>query len=241
MRARAAGKFTDRESSDEAKDPAKPEHKIMPMLWHASIVAFYASFIYLGEKFSVAIVPGEGAASVGGPFKYMPYLNAWIQLLFFSLQLTAEATGSKDLQRASSCIFTTVAFPISAGIILIFWPLYFLDNNLIFPNSHIKVFPWYMKHFWSSTIILWNLLEVYFINHRFPSNATAIIATLLHNTLYDAWLLFLYYKNGRWAYPFLAQLSSLQILAFLTSCKVMLFGMFCLEKKMASVFWGHKK
>ena len=229
------------ESSERKVVAAKPSYKIMPILWHTSMVAFYVYFIYLGEKLSAALlVPGRKQA-ICGLFKYIPYINVWLQLLFFSLQLTVDITDSKSLQRVSSFIFTTMAFPISTSIVIIFWPIYLTDHNLIFPDSHMKAFPWYMNHFWHSAMLLWVLLEVYLVKHHFPSNAAAIMTILLHNTSYDAWILFLYFKTGSWVYPFFARLSHLQILALLASGKLNLMCTYFLGKKLTSVFWGPRK
>ena len=232
--------------SNEAKAPnvlSKPRYKLLPTVWHASMVAFYVFVIYLGAKFAVALVPylkGK-VPTIGGQFKYLTTINIWFQLLFFSLQLMADITCGKGLQRACSYVFTTIVFPTSASIVAIFWPIYFIDNNLIFPDLFVKTFPWYMNHFWHSTILLWVLLEVYFVKHHFTSNFTAVTTILSFGSLYNAWVLFIHYKTDHWVYPFLGKLSYPQVEGFFIFSTMLSISMYFLAKKLTSVCWRQKK
>jgi len=241
-----AGKFDIHKSSSEAKSPnvnSKRRYNILPTLWHTFMVALYVVFMYLGGKASVALAPhlkGKVPA-IGGQFKYLTLINFWLQMLFFILQLISDITCSKTLQRACSYLFTTLVFPTAVMITLVFWFIYNIDNNLIYPDLFVRLVPSYVNHFWHSAILLWVLLEVYFVRHHFPSNTTAVITLLSFCLSYNTWLLYIHYKTGHWVYPFLGKLSYLQVQGFFIFCMLISTSMYFLAKKLTSVFWGQRR
>ena len=229
---------------------AGPSHPtaFLPMSWHAAMVFFYLwLFYHAGRTLSVAniaIIKGLNITTFGGPFKYLTHINQWLQLLFFSLQLVADLSPcrwKKNIQRASSFIFTTLVFPTAAEIAIVFWIIYTIDRNLIFPELFDEFLPWYMNHFWHTTIILWVMCEVYLVNHKFPGALVAGITMLTFNSIYIVWLFYIYAVTGHWVYPFLGYLSPLEQAVFFVSNMFLAFGLHLAGKKLSYLCWGRIK
>ena len=216
-----------------------------PVLCHAAMVLFYSLVLCYGYKLSLAnirILSLDGKIpAFGGAFKNLTHINLWLQLLFFSLQLVADLSpGRLNIQRASSFIFTTLAFPIAAEITIIFWIIYGIDRNLIFHEVYDDVFPWYMNHFWHTTILLWVLCEVYLVKHKFPSTVVAGITIFVFNSIYIGWLYSIYAATGYWVYAFLGYLSPLQQTIFFSLAMCLMFGLYFAGKKLSYLCWCPK-
>lgn len=71
----------------------------------------------------------------GGLGKYLTFLNMCLQLIFFTLCIVADFSGPKSrICRVKDVIFASAAFPIGVFVAVIFWGLYAVDRELIFPE-----------------------------------------------------------------------------------------------------------
>ncbi len=238
----ARGDYTRQESVvviENSEPTTKHAFSRLSVVWHATMFLFYVLLIIFGLKMSVDLLPylKGRVPTIGGPFKYLTHINLWLQLLFFGLQLAADlgCLCKKRMQKVSSFIFATLALPTSATIVVTFWSVYFIDRNLIFPEFFDKVFPWYMNHFWHTTIVVWVLCELYLVSHQFPGTLIGAITIIFFNSIYISWIFFIYGKTGHWVYPFLERLSPVQLVLFFASSMFMTFGFYYVGKCLSHV------
>ncbi len=215
-------------------------------LWHLTMAGFYSALLFAGMKMSMGherILSRDGKIpAIGGPFKYMTHINLWVQLLFFGFQMLADNCSliNGNMQKVSSFLFTTVAFPMSAVVVITFWPIYSIDRNLVFPEYYDIVYPWYMNHFWHTTVLLWVLVEICLFNHQFPNNLAAGVSMLTSSSLYICWVVYINVTTGHWVYSFLEHLSPLQVAIFFICTIFISFGLYLVGKLVSCLRWGVK-
>ncbi|CAH6801409.1 Adtrp [Phodopus roborovskii] len=89
----------------------------------------------------------------GGRSKYLTLLNLLLQAVFFGVacldDVLKRIIGRKDIKFITSVrdlLFTTLVFPISAFVFLVFWTLFHYDRNLIYPKGLDDFFPAWVNH-----------------------------------------------------------------------------------------------
>lgn len=235
-------------SSDEKlkheEEPANPLGYVA-IPWHLVMVVFYSLLIYHGTNLlhgtrKVYDPKGEIPA-LGGRFKFLTHLCHWVQLIFFTIQLLADVTpGSarKSLQKFANFIFTTVAFPLAAFVTLIFWSIYAIDRNLVYPEILDTVVPVYINHLWHTTILLWVIFEIYLFHHHFPSTGIAAVSVLVYGAMYISWVVYIFVMTDWWCYPIMKVLPPYAMALFFGFCLFLNLGFFLVGKWLAYVRWG---
>lgn len=214
--------------------------------WHLVMVVFYSLLIYHGFNLmreNAHILDPEGKIpSFGGRFKYLTHINQWVQLIFFSAQLLTDLVPKSKfkstLQKFSDLIFTTIAFPMAAVVVVTFWGIYAVDRSLVFPEVFDLFVPLYLNHLWHTTVILWVLCEIYFVHHCFPTTGTAAASVFVYGSAYIAWLVYIFASTGWWAYPFLKVLPIYGMALFFGSSLFLTLGLHLMGKWISYVCWG---
>ncbi len=177
-------------------------------LLHVSAAGSFAYAIYF-NLYKATGVPGRG--TFGGQWKYLTYINMWIQLVYFSLCIVNNLFGSQataknsasGLQRARDFVFATVAFPIGQFVGLMFWTLYAIDRDLVFPVILDKFFPPYVNHLMHTTVIPLGLVEMAIMYHIYPPRKCGIATSMMFCFAYLAWIMVVAVYGGIWVYPIL--------------------------------------
>lgn len=66
--------------------------------------------------------------------KFLTFLNMCLQFVFFAICILVDLTGQKSsLKKVKDVMFASAAFPIGVFVACIFWGLYAVDRELIFP------------------------------------------------------------------------------------------------------------
>ncbi|XP_037061670.1 androgen-dependent TFPI-regulating protein isoform X1 [Peromyscus leucopus] len=89
----------------------------------------------------------------GGRSKYLTLLNLLLQAVFFGVacldDVLKRIVGRKDIKFITSfrdLLFTTLAFPISTFVFLVFWTLFHYDRSLVYPEGLDDFFPAWVNH-----------------------------------------------------------------------------------------------
>ncbi|XP_068706825.1 androgen-induced gene 1 protein-like [Montipora foliosa] len=87
----------------------------------------------------------------GGKFKFLTFLNVLVQLAYFSIAVMADILTlikgqDNRLIKLRDVLFASLAFPLSAFVAAIFWGIYMVDRNLIFPKQMDKIIPPWLNH-----------------------------------------------------------------------------------------------
>lgn len=218
---------------------------LLAVLWHVVMVVFYSLLLYHGTNLILSnkhiVDPNNEIPSLGGRFKYLTHINQWIQLLFFSLQLLVDLTPCryrKDLQKTSSFLFTTLAFPLSAFIAVTFWGVYAIDRKLIYPELFDKFVPGYMNHFWHTTILLWVICEIHFVYHEFPNISKAACSVFVYGSVYIGWIVYIFATTNWWVYPLLNVFTPAAMALFFASSMFLILGFYLAGKTISCLRWG---
>ena len=230
--------------------PVKCEVPYNPLAWlaipfHLSVSIFYALLILHGDdvlsKGKHIIDPEGKIPAFGGRFKYLSHINVCVQLVFFAAQLLTDLSPTffrRSLQRFTDFIFTGIAFPLATLVVVLFWGLYLIDRELVFPVVLDKVVPVYLNHFWHSFVLLWCVCEMYLFHHRFPSTQMAAINAFLIGFGYISWIMYIYSQTNWWAYPILNVLPPYAMALFFGSGMFACLGFFFLGRWLMYMIWG---
>jgi len=129
---------------------------IYPVIQLAVAISF-AYTIY----WDLYILKLPGPKTFGGQWKFLTFWNLWIQFIYFTISFLSNLLGSKasKLQSVRDYMFATLAFPIGQFVGIVFWVLFHLDRELVFPKLLDQFFPNYINHMMHSTVIphsFWN-------------------------------------------------------------------------------------
>lgn len=105
----------------------------------------YDARLFNEGKYAKAGFPFDD--SYGRRAKFLTYNNVVIQIVFFSLStlsalqnlITRDANSS--LRKFTNFLYTSFAFPIGVIVSVLFWSLYYIDRDLVFPDILDSIMP----------------------------------------------------------------------------------------------------
>lgn len=219
---------------------------LTPIL-HLLGVANFAYAIYY--EFYHINIPQEVSKTrhlYGGPWKYLTFINLWIQLFYFFIALLNHFVGTEAktkpqsslLQTFRDGLFATLAFPIGIFVGTIFWGLYAINRNLIFPTILDMYIPTYVNHMLHTTVIpiqIWELVRTF---HVYPSRRKGMAVTGLFCFGYLVWICCIACFGGFWVYPIFKKLTPEQRAAFMLGCAVLGGVLYVLGEFLNSCIWA---
>ena len=131
-------------------------------------LAVALSFLYT-IYWDLYILKLPGPRTFGGQWKFLTFWNLWIQFIYFTISFLTNILGSKASKLTSirDYLFATLAFPIGQFVGIVFWVLFHLDRELVFPKRFDEFFPNYINHLMHTTIIPAQLLELILLYHAY--------------------------------------------------------------------------
>ncbi|XP_038051419.1 androgen-induced gene 1 protein-like isoform X4 [Patiria miniata] len=179
------------------------------------------------------------------------YLTSWcavFQLTYFFIccvsDLVASSGAHSPLTRKIAAFrdwfLAAVAFPIGTLVVTVFWGLWAIDRELIFPKILDEFFPAWLNHVMHTTVLPILLLDMFLVRHRYPSKLTGILGLAVVALSYLSWILWLGFVADIWVYPFLKVMEGPVFVGFILTTSVLLLGMYLVGEKVSKVFWrGH--
>merc|ERR1719245_2697105 len=152
----------------------------------------------------------------GGVAKYLTFLNMVLQLVFFIIAFLANFI--KSLRGIRDIVFASAAFPIGMFVGIIFWSIWAVDRELIFPKILDDYFPAILNHCMHTTVIPLQLGQLCLVKHNFPSRSRGFTITGILCLAYMFWINYIYYMAGFWVYPVIKVLSAGQRICFFAFC-----------------------
>ncbi|KAM6184886.1 androgen-dependent TFPI-regulating protein [Rhynchocyon petersi] len=120
--------------------------------YHFLIMSWY---IYLNYYISKSAEDPRKAKIFqnGGQWKYLTFLNLLLQSIFFGVacldDVLKRITRKKDIKIITACrdlLFTSMAFPMSMVVFLLFWAIFLYDRELVYPKTLDGLFPGWLNH-----------------------------------------------------------------------------------------------
>lgn len=198
------------------------------MLIHLVHVAALANFAYAlyFDIYLVKLPKSQPRHDFGGQWKYLTFWNLWIQFAYFSISFINSFVGSHaqhkseatKLQKVRDYFFSTVAFPIGIFVTVMFWTLYAIDRELVFPVELDKYFPVYVNHMLHTSVMPLQILELCLLYHIYPRKWVGMATTAAFCFVYLSWTLIVAYVGGIWVYPIFEVLGPVQRVLFMLAC-----------------------
>ncbi|XP_038051416.1 androgen-induced gene 1 protein-like isoform X2 [Patiria miniata] len=191
------------------------------------------------------------ASSRGDKYGMTKFLTMWnmvFQLTYFFIccvsDLVASSGAHSPLTRKIAAFrdwfLAAVAFPIGTLVVTVFWGLWAIDRELIFPKILDEFFPAWLNHVMHTTVLPILLLDMFLVRHRYPSKLTGILGLAVVALSYLSWILWLGFVADIWVYPFLKVMEGPVFVGFILTTSVLLLGMYLVGEKVSKVFWrGH--
>ena len=130
------------------------------------------------------------------------------------------------------------AFPIGQFVGVIFWTLFYIDRELVFPLVLDEIFPNYINHMLHTTVIPFQLLELILLHHVYPKRKTGLATIFIFIALYLTWTLIVAHLGGFWVYPIFKVLGPVQRAIFMAFCS--LFGgfLYLIGEGLNNIVWS---
>jgi len=184
--------------------------------------------------------------SFGGQWKYLTFINMVLQLIYFSISFLNNFFGSNALDRDNSTtlqkirdfIFATLGFPIGQFVGIVFWTLFYIDRELVFPEVLDKLFPNYINHMMHTTVIPAQLLELILLYHIYPSRLKGMATSYLFCLVYLVWIMIVAFVGGIWVYPILKILDPVPRAAFMFTCSLFGAFLYLCGEGLNNMVWG---
>ncbi|OQV12750.1 putative Androgen-induced 1 [Hypsibius exemplaris] len=217
--------------------------------FHAGATAMYWGTIWY-DFHHIDLGPAIGWDAYGGKLRFLTFIDLCIQALFYALCTGYDLSvlfrvNPKQrlvLKNAKDHMFTVMVFPIGAFVVLMFWAIYAVDRELIFPQFLDDVFPAWANHVMHTVILPVNLIEMALDYHAHPKSRWSGLKNLvIFSFAYQVWVLWVYYKTSSWVYPIFNALNGWQKVAFLQGATVGIIVLYFVGELLQQKVFNAKK
>ncbi|KAJ8984740.1 hypothetical protein NQ317_005005 [Molorchus minor] len=143
----------------------------------------------------------------------MYFFTTWnyiLQIIFAAIAVVDESSKfinlplslQKYLGPTRTYLFNTFVFPCSLLVMTVFWGLWSIDRELIFPEAIDKYFPSYLNHGLHTFIIVPVIVESFVPKkHHFVEFKNMVWVLFAFMTVYQILFISAYYTDNVWLYP----------------------------------------
>ncbi|XP_019632838.1 PREDICTED: androgen-induced gene 1 protein-like isoform X1 [Branchiostoma belcheri] len=192
---------------------------------------------------------GEGrkGASYAGRWKYLSILVSVAQMVFFGSCVLSDVFEAilgrkpgvlKALQRVQDYLFAVLLFPMAMTVQCLFWAIYAIDRELVYPSKLDAIIPTWLNHVWHTTTVPVLLLEMYVVRRRYPARTAALPGTVFFGAAYLIWIRIVAHYGGFWVYPFLEVMGPIGTSVFNMAAVGMLCVFYMVGEYVNTKLWG---
>jgi len=168
--------------------------------------------LFAVNQFNFYVAPLH-TKKLGGSFRFLTFLNILFQTMYYCLSSMIDMLAnllskkhSTNLHKIRDFFFASIAFPYAMIVVSLFWSVYSVDRELIYPSFIDDLVPYYVNNL-SHTSVALILLELVITPHQYPRKKFGIIVTYFIGISYFAWISYIKYASGRWVYIFMNHLN----------------------------------
>ncbi|XP_035659014.1 androgen-induced gene 1 protein-like isoform X1 [Branchiostoma floridae] len=213
------------------------------------IVLFTANYHDFVEGFSsnLSFKSGGGerkGASYAGQWKYLSILVSVAQTVFFGScvlsDLLEAILGRKPnvLKAIQDYLFGVLLFPMAMMVQCLFWALYAVDRELVYPSALDAVIPKWLNHVWHTAVVPVLLLEMYLVRRNYQARSIALPGTVFFGAAYLIWIRIVAHYGGFWVYPFLEVMGPIETTIFNMAAVGMLCVFYLIGEYVNTKLWG---
>ncbi|XP_022105815.1 androgen-induced gene 1 protein-like [Acanthaster planci] len=175
----------------------------------------------------------------------LTYWDMVFQLTYFFLCCVSDLVTSsgahspltRKIVAFRDWFLAAVAFPIGTLVVTVFWLIWAVDRELIFPKVLDDFFPAWLNHVMHTTVVPILLLDMFLVRHRYPSKFSGILGLVIVALSYLSWILWLGFVADIWVYPFLKVLHGTAFIGFIVVSALALLVIYLVGEKVSKVFW----
>jgi len=191
-------------------------------LFHVVAFSIYSYCIYYSVNF-VNIPNKNPRYAIGGKAKFLTQWNLVLQGFYFGYCVFLDVIPIKVLKRFRDLLFCSISLPLCLYVACIFWGLYAIDRELIFPKAIEPFYPNWLNHGSHSIIVPFAVLEAMLYEHRQPSRFVGMTALLIWFLVYFVWVMYLGLVHEVWVYPVMDALTAPLLAVFFVGCFAVVF------------------
>ncbi|XP_078665894.1 androgen-induced gene 1 protein-like isoform X2 [Branchiostoma floridae x Branchiostoma belcheri] len=185
----------------------------------------------------------------GGRFPYLTNLNAVAQMVFFGSCVLSDVLEAilgrkpgalKALQRVQDYLFAVLLFPMAMTVQCLFWAIYAIDRELVYPSKLDAIIPTWLNHVWHTSTVPVLLLEMYVVRRHYPARTAALPGTVFFGAAYLIWIRIVAHYGGFWVYPFLEVMGPIGTSVFNMAAVGMLCVFYMVGEYVNTKLWGRR-
>ncbi|XP_029033029.1 androgen-induced gene 1 protein-like isoform X3 [Osmia bicornis bicornis] len=178
-------------------------------LFHAKAFLVSAYTVYKTYLLVIPVVTNQYKNFDVGQWRYLTFWNLIIQAVFFFICVLNDWFGTNTvspkkppfIRKLKDYVHAAFAFPTAMFVATIFWSLYAIDRELVFPKALDPYFPWWLNHLMHTTIVASILIEIIVAPRKYPKRLKGILGIQALMVSYLIWMLIIFSKSGVWVYP----------------------------------------
>ncbi|XP_037911957.1 androgen-induced gene 1 protein-like isoform X1 [Hermetia illucens] len=182
----------------------------------------------------------------GGKFKFLTFLDAIIQAVYFTISLVNDFLGSNEvspiqvplIRKIKDYLMASLAFPVAMNVGISFWSLMAIDRELVFPKAFDAFFPGWLNHIMHTNIMIFIILELFISFRAYPKRRKGLLGLTVFMISYLIWIHVIKYYSGVWVYPVLDVLNFPLRLAFFVLILAITLSLYILGEFLNSRIWA---
>lgn len=165
-----------------------------------------------------------------------------IQTVYFTLCFLNLFTQSSKVNRFLNGFYTSLVFPIGFSVTVLFWGVYFVHRDLMYPQILEKFIPRYQNHLVHTLPLIGAILDSFLIRHKYKESfVKGVGATVLFLLSYLIWICFIAWYADFWVYPVLSVLSPVNRGIFIAFCGILGCFLYKFGEGVNKFFWSGQK
>lgn len=215
---------------------------MLKQLIYAGLAAVYGYGLYWDLEYIPMPDPSHSKLR---KTKFLTFCTLAFNAFYFNaaaLRAFAELIFGKP-RRDSSLIAVLdfafhVAFTLGWAVALLFWGLYAIDRELIFPVWLEKIIPPWENHVMHTLPVASSLADSFLTHHRPQPVARAVKTCILINIAYTGSLIAWRQVDGHWVYPVFEHLSPGGIVAFIGAASLLTLLIYFAGAGLNAALWA---
>ncbi len=122
-------------------------------------------------------------------------------------------------------------------VVLMFWGIYAVDQELVFPQEVERHIPRLLNHSIHTAPIVLVFVELLLVFHRYPSNLKAMMIVFGISTVYIVWIVWVFTRASVWPYGFFQVIPLPALPLFFISCFLITLLFYFLGKWCCYLRW----
>jgi len=139
--------------------------------------------------------------------------------------------------------FRAFSFPLAAIVAVLFWGIYFVDRELIYPTSFEKYNPPYINHIQHTFPLISVLVDMMLVDHSYNIKTLRLDLAMIGSVslAYMGMLFYVKFTQGVWVYPFIGLMNNTTKAIFFAVSVLLSWAFYFGGKVMSSWLWQKTK